>query len=302
MKILIVDDEPGTLEYMALMADRAGHEVRTALDGESGLRAFKEYKPDLIITDLQMPGLSGLEMLEAIRRENRRVIVIIVTGHGDERSATEALRLHANDYINKPVRPRQMDALLRKYAGIVESSNIAHQIPGMVVERHTTIRFDSRVEMVPEIADFLLSDAASLLGEEERLGVHLGLNELIMNAVEHGNLRISADEKSAAMSEGQQGLARLYQNRLADAELAARRVTVEFRLRDGKCEWVISDEGDGFDYNRVSDPTRTAGLASLTGRGIYLSRYQFDELEFLGRGNQVRACKYIKKEGGSGPR
>lgn len=295
MKILIVDDEPGTLEYLALMADRAGHEVRTALDGDAGLRLFREFNPDLVMTDLQMPGLSGIELLEAIRRESRRVIVIIITGHGDERSATEALRLHANDYLNKPVRPRQMEALLRKYASIVESSQIAHRLPAMVAERAMTIQFESRVELVPEIADYLLNEAGPLLDEDDRLGVHLGLNELMMNAVEHGNLNISAEDKTAAMSEGHQGLVRLYENRLADPRLAARRVTVQFTMRDGKCEWLITDEGDGFDYNGVSDPTRTAGLASLTGRGIYLSRFQFDEVEFIGQGNQVRACKYIKK-------
>ncbi|GAB4313757.1 MAG: response regulator [Candidatus Sumerlaeia bacterium] len=296
MDILIVDDEPAALEYLALLAGRADHNVRTALDGDTALRAFREMRPDLILTDLQMPGLSGLELLEIIRREDSRVIVIIITGHGSERNAAEALRLGANDYINKPVRPRQLEALLNKYDGIVKAHQLARQIPDMVVERTLTIRFENRVELVPEVAEFLVNETRNLLSEEDRLGVHLGLNELLMNAVEHGNLQISAEEKTAAMSESQQGLIQLYQSRLSDPLLATRRVTVQFTAGNGRCEWIISDEGEGFDYNRLADPTRTDGLASLTGRGIYLSRFQFDEVEFLGRGNKVRACKYIKSQ------
>ena len=88
---------------------------------------------------------------------------------------------------------------------------------------------------------------------------------------------------------------RLYQTRLAEAERAARRVTVEFQFNGTFFEWLISDEGEGFDWNAIPNPLEENRILNSCGRGIFLSRLIFDEMEYQGKGNAVRIRKYLKK-------
>ncbi len=76
-----------------------------------------------------------------------------------------------------------------------------------------------------------------------------------------------------------------------NSTLSQRKIFVDFKQKDGYCEWIITDEGDGFDYKSIPDPTHGAQLMELNGRGIFITNFLFDEMEYLGKGNQVRVRK-----------
>ncbi|MGK5084632.1 response regulator [Bdellovibrionota bacterium FG-1] len=110
-KILVVDDEPEIRDLLAEAISDKGHEVRTAVDGEDGLRVYEQFGPDLVISDLDMPKLMGLDMVRAIRgREGKTQAddksppdVIFLTGYGDPQSIVNALRLGGCDFVYKPM-------------------------------------------------------------------------------------------------------------------------------------------------------------------------------------------------------
>ena len=87
---------------MSLRSD--GHDVVTALNGEEGIKVFQEASPDLVLTDIKMPGMDGIEVLQNVKTLQPDAEVIIITGHGDIENAIEALKFGASDFINKPVR------------------------------------------------------------------------------------------------------------------------------------------------------------------------------------------------------
>ena len=101
-RILVIDDEPQTLKIVAnyLVAD--GYDVLTAKDGKEGLDVFQKQRPTLVITDVKMPGLSGLEVLKRVKAIDSNTEVIVFTGYTDIEMAIEALRLDASDFITKP--------------------------------------------------------------------------------------------------------------------------------------------------------------------------------------------------------
>jgi len=114
LKILLVDDEE---DYVRTMAERLemrdlGSEV--ALNGEQALAMVEEDLPDVMVLDLRMPGMGGLEVLEAVKRKHPLVQVIILTGHGSDKERTEALRLGAFAYLNKPVDIQDLMAEVRR--------------------------------------------------------------------------------------------------------------------------------------------------------------------------------------------
>ncbi len=110
--ILIVEDDPGTLEIVALYLRRDGHKVVTAGDGRDGLRLAREASPDLVVLDLMLPGLDGMEVCRSLRAESQ-VPVVMLTARVEEEDRLAGLDLGADDYVTKPFSPRELAARVR---------------------------------------------------------------------------------------------------------------------------------------------------------------------------------------------
>ncbi|HSH81206.1 MAG TPA: response regulator transcription factor [Herpetosiphonaceae bacterium] len=107
--ILVVDDEPNIREVVGLYLRRDGHSVISAGDGEEALRLHREHHPDLVVLDLMLPRMSGLEVCRRIQAE-RRVPLIMLTARGDEEDRIIGLGVGADDYVVKPFSPRELAA------------------------------------------------------------------------------------------------------------------------------------------------------------------------------------------------
>jgi two-component system response regulator ResD len=116
--VLIVDDEPTIGEVVSRYLQRAGYEARVAEDGIEALEAVADRAPDLIVLDLMLPGLDGLEVMRRVRAEDRASAIILLTAKGDESDRIVGLRLGADDYVVKPFSPAELvarvDAVLRR--------------------------------------------------------------------------------------------------------------------------------------------------------------------------------------------
>ncbi len=114
MKILVIDDEKPTLSMFKLFLNAYGYDVYTAENGEKGLDLFLKIHPEIVFTDIKMPGIDGIEVLRRIRQTEIHTEVIIITGHGDMEKAVEALDLDASDFINKPVERKALNSALSR--------------------------------------------------------------------------------------------------------------------------------------------------------------------------------------------
>jgi anti-anti-sigma factor len=113
-KILIIDDEKPTLTMFDLTLSALGYMVFTAENGQEGIASFERERPPLVITDIKMPGMDGIEVLRRIKEIDAKTEVIIVTGHGDMDLAIRALDLDATDFINKPIQRRSLEQALKR--------------------------------------------------------------------------------------------------------------------------------------------------------------------------------------------
>lgn len=102
-KILVIDDEPEILKTITIYLELEEYEVLTAENGQDGLEVFEQQKPTLVITDVKMPGMSGIDVLKKVKEIESDTEVIVITGHGDLEISVDALRLDASDFISKPV-------------------------------------------------------------------------------------------------------------------------------------------------------------------------------------------------------
>jgi PAS domain S-box-containing protein len=124
-KILLIDDEPDILRVLGISLKADGYEVIPALNGSEGLEAFSREKPSIVITDVKMPGMDGIQVLKKIKELDPDTEVIIITGHGDIDNAIESLKYGASDFISKPVRD---EALTIALARAKEKLDIKHKL------------------------------------------------------------------------------------------------------------------------------------------------------------------------------
>lgn len=139
-RILVVDDEHLIRWSLEQNLKKQGYEVLTSGSGEDALKIAREEQPDLVLLDIQLPGISGLEVLEKLKEIDDEIVVIMVTAHGGLETAVTAMRLGAYDYINKPFNLEEMAIVIRK---ALETSDLRREV--------TTLRNEQKKAGPPNI-------------------------------------------------------------------------------------------------------------------------------------------------------
>ncbi|MBT1072491.1 sigma-54-dependent transcriptional regulator [Pelotalea chapellei] len=161
-KILVVDDEHLIRWSLEQNLKKQGYEVLTAGNGEDALRLAREEQPDLVLLDIQLPGISGIEVLEKIKEYDEDIIVIMVTAHGGLETAVNAMRVGAYDYISKPFNLDELSIVIKK---ALENSDLKREVARLRSETKKTapnIIGDSRhMKYLMEVLDKVAKSEAS---------------------------------------------------------------------------------------------------------------------------------------------
>jgi len=169
-KILVVEDEPPILDLVTTYLRNEGYEVRIAQDGPSGLKAARAFKPDLLVLDIMLPGMDGLELLTLLRRESD-AYVILLTAKAEEMDKLVGLSLGADDYLTKPFSPRELVARVKAALRRLRSEGSAAQTDTLTF-RHVRIDAGRRQVWVDDEPVKLTATEFDLL---KTLAEHQGL-------------------------------------------------------------------------------------------------------------------------------
>lgn len=289
--VLVVDDS--TLDrYLAgaLIQEHAGWEAVYAEDGKQALEILREHPPDLVLTDLQMPEISGLELVEAVQRDFPLIPVILMTGFGSEEIAVAALKKGAASYVPKRNLANDLAHTVQKVLGV----SLATRNQQLVMDclDQTEFRFvltndTARIgPIISHVQDQMLQ--MKLIDKSGLIRVGTSLHEVLVNAIEHGNLEMDSELR-------ENGDRNVYQQMLAQRRQQApyrdRRVQFHARITRTEAVCVVRDEGRGFDPSRLPDPTEPANLEKSGGRGLFLIRTFMDEVRFNAAGNEITVIK-----------
>lgn len=148
-KILVIDDEPSIIKLVTAYLKPEGYEVFTAQDGNAGLKAARAFKPDVILLDLMLPGLDGLEVLSRLRRESE-VYVILLTAKTEETDRVVGLSVGADDYVTKPFSPRELVARIKAALRRMQLVSRAGPESAVLAFRHVLIDTGARRVTVDE--------------------------------------------------------------------------------------------------------------------------------------------------------
>jgi two-component system, OmpR family, alkaline phosphatase synthesis response regulator PhoP len=192
-KILVIDDEPSIVNLVMAYLKPEGYEVFTAADGVAGLKAARTYKPDLIVLDLMLPGMDGIELLTRLRRESN-VYVILLTAKTEETDRVVGLTVGADDYVSKPFSPRELVARIKAALRRLPVGAAASGETAVLTFRH--VRIDSGARKVTvddrpiELTAIEFDLLKALAGSHGRVLTREQLLEAVWGGTYFGEIRV----------------------------------------------------------------------------------------------------------------
>ena len=293
---LVVDDDEDSRKILSKVAEKQGFRVQQACDGETAIRMQRELRPDLILLDVSMPGISGLDALREIREVDPHVAVVVVSGAADAEIGEKALDLGAVNYVGKPFDVREMRFVLERLRGAFQEEEDLQPALAMLRERRTALELGTDIGKISAIVAYLGREVrAHYPGHDVPVTeIRLALYEALANAVEHGNLEIDYDAKTQALAE-EGGVRALIERRREDPKYRDRRVRIEVDYEPAMVVWRIRDEGRGFSPSHEQETHHLGDTTSLHGRGIVLMRHLMDDVSWNSSGNEIRLTLRMKR-------
>lgn len=186
--VLVIDDDDSLRRVIEYTLDEAGYKVLTASDGTEGLKLFADALPSVVLTDIQMPGVSGYEVLHSIRASHPEVRVIIVTAFGTVEQAVDAMKDGAFDYLTKPFSRDELSLVVGRAFSFLdlqaENFRLKQELSDKVDFEHLVGISDAMQDVFERVRRVAVSDAAILIGGESGTG-----KELIARAIHYGSGR-----------------------------------------------------------------------------------------------------------------
>jgi len=288
--ILIVDDEPGICKVLSISLTDIGYAVHTAGNGEEALRVFDQQQPSIVLTDIKMPGMDGINLLKKIKEKNPDTEVIMITGHGDMDLAIESLKLEATDFITKPINNDALEIALKRANDKIDMRNqlkaYTENLETLVKEQSARLVEIERMVAVNQAVEGFSSAISSMAGDLEGgikyfnempcfVSIHnrdlkvVAANQLyrerLGNPVDSDSWAIykdkNIDRNTCPVGETfQSGLGRRSRQILVYAdgqELPVMIHTAPIRDKDGNLELVLEISADISEVQRLQEELRT---------------------------------------------
>jgi len=298
--VLVVDDSEVDRRLVGgILEMRPEYAIAYAADGVEALACARQSPPDLIVTDLRMPNMDGLELVRTVRAECPAVPVILVTGHDSESLAVEALRQGAAGYVPKSQIPGMLADTVEDVLALAQKDRDYERLISCL--NRSDFTFFLELENDPSLVEPLIrlvKQAVGCMGlcdftGQVRIGV--ALREALLNAMLRGNLELGPQQIQA----GQAKVAHMAEQRRRQPPYQQRRVFVDVEISTEEARFAIRDEGPGFDVASAHDSIDGPPVEGQGGRGLSLMRAFMDEVTFNDVGNKVTMVK--RREGEAKP-
>jgi CheY-like chemotaxis protein len=289
--VLVVDDSPVDRHVagVCLLRERPDMKVLYAENGREALKMLQERAPDLVLTDLHMPEMDGLELVVEVRRAFPLVPVILMTAFGSEEIAIQALQKGAASYVPKRSLAEHLAETVESVLSVFNAQRDQRRLLECLTQTEGQFMLDNDPTLIPPLLGYL-QENLTRMGLCDHIGlVRVGsaLREALLNAICRGNLEVPP-----GLREKDEGAYyALLRERQREKPYRTRRVHVTARESPAEAVYVIRDEGPGFDPSQLPDPTDPSNLDRVSGRGLMLIRTFMDNVSHNKVGNQITMVK-----------
>jgi CheY-like chemotaxis protein len=284
--VLIVDDYSIDRRLAGSIVEKfAGLRPTYAGNGQEAMDSIALEEPAVVLTDLQMPGMDGLALVQAIREKYPRLPVILMTANGSEDVAIQALRAGATNYVLKRVLGRELAGTLRHVLDVAGVDRRRQKLLGSLERRESAFRLENDADLICPLIQLLQEDLVGMgvCDDSARMRVGVALQEALSNSLYHGNLEVRQNDEREFYD--------LAKRRKSEEPYRDRRIQVEARIDRDSATYVIEDEGPGFDTSILDRPVDPEDLMRVGGRGMLLIRTFMDEVSHNAKGNRITLVK-----------
>lgn len=288
--VLVVDDSPVDRHLAGKLLEKSTDlQVVYSSNGREALATIAAGRIDLVLTDLQMPDMNGLELTEEIRNQFPHIPVILMTAHGSEEIAVAALQKGASSYVPKRNLAQDLGEVIEGVLNVSRAAQNQARLLESLTQTESQFLLYNDLSLIPPLIGHLQENLTrmKLCDEVGRLRVTVALQEALVNAIQHGNLEVSSELRQ----QDDKAFHALLKERAMQKPYRDRRVFVTARETPAEAVYVIRDEGPGFDPSSLPDPTDPANLEKPTGRGLFLIRTFMDQVYHNETGNQITMIK-----------
>lgn len=288
--VLVVDDSQVDRRLVGGLLQKTGeYELVYAENGQDALEKIELHIPDVVLTDLHMPEMNGLELVEAIKADYPLIPVLLMTAQGSEELAVEALRRGAASYVTKRRLGEDLISTVQQILDAASTERGQTRLMNRVVRTETEYILPNDTGLVHALVQQIreLMRNMRTFGENDRLRIGIAVEEALLNALYHGNLEVSSDLREQGNSEYEQ----LARQRMDETPYRDRQLLVSMRLTPDEARFVVRDEGPGFDPSAIPNPTDPDYLERPSGRGMLLMKSFMDDVEYNDQGNCVTLMK-----------
>lgn len=288
--VLVVDDSATDRRLVTgLLEKEGGYQIVMATNGQDAMQVLKSQPIDLVLTDMQMDEMDGLQLVEAVRADYPLTPVILMTALGSEEIAVKALEKGAASYVSKRRLQQDLVEIVQQVIDNSDENRLQSRLMHRLARNEFSFVLNNDLSLVHSLVKYLQHTlrCVRLADEVDRLRVGIAVEEALLNALYHGNLEVSSDLKEGAMNLFEETA----RQRSLEEPYRTRRIFIDAQISRERASFTIRDEGPGFDPAKLPDPCDPENLEKPSGRGILLMRSFMDEVHFSDRGNQVTLVK-----------
>ncbi|MGQ0633885.1 MAG: response regulator [Planctomycetaceae bacterium] len=288
--ILVVDDSATDRRLATGLLQKVPEfTVYQAADGREALKALELHLPDLVLTDLQMPHMNGLELVSQVKEQYPLVPIVLMTSQGSEEIAVQALQRGAASYVPKRILASELVEMIDRVLSASQEVRGRARLVGRLTHCDYAFVIENDLELIGAVTAYLREEALRLrvCPRPECLRLGVAVEEALLNAYYHGNLEISSELRE----QDHKAYHDLATRRRHEAPFRNRRITVAVKISPTQAKYSIGDDGRGFDPSSLPDPTDPANLERPCGRGLLLMRTFMDDVIYNARGNEVTLLK-----------
>jgi CheY-like chemotaxis protein len=289
-KVLVVDDSLIDQKFAGTLIEKETNcRAVYARDGAEALEVIEREKPSVVLTDLRMEGMDGLELVDAIRGRFPLVPIILMTAQGNEEIAIQALKRGAASYVPKKSLLTELADTLEQVLAAAQTGRQNQRLLESLAKIESCFVLENDRALVSPLVTYVQEQMArlELCDEASRVRVGVALEEALLNALFHGNLEVSSELRQC--DDG--SYHRLAEERRHQAPYRDRRIHLRASLSRDQATFVIRDEGPGFDPAQLPDPTDPQNLERTSGRGLLLIQTFMDQVSFSPSGNELTMVK-----------
>ena len=288
-RLLIVDDSQSQLVAIRALLNEEPYELETADDGQIALDMIAKRAPDIVVTDMLMPNVNGLDLIKQLRRTSPQIPVILISAKGSEELSVEALRVGATAFLPKSRIYEELIGTIEHAIELIETDYSYSNLIDCLDYHEFQFTLDNDPKVIGPVVNLMQQMAAGLqpMDDVTRSRIGAALEQSLHNAIFRGNLGLCREEQLADEEIQVDGELSLAQRRQKEAPYCDRKVVFRARLGKQDLQFKVHDEGEGFDTFQVPAAQDSNKLDIHGGRGLVLIHTFMDTVQFNDRGNEI---------------